>query len=94
LGYIEQQNVYVPLYRNQLNRLVAKRSFEASIQEVSINMENIFEYFDKVHILLPGKWVYSAVSAVAANIRKGAKELARLEISLRISKITKTARST
>jgi len=87
LGYIEQRNVYVPLYRNQLNRLVAKRSYETSTQEIAINMENIFEYFDKVHILLPGKWIYNAVSTVAVNVRKGAQELPRFDISLRVLKV-------
>lgn len=54
-------------------------------------MENIFEYFDKIHILLPTKWSYTAVSTVGINIKRGSQDLPRFDISLRILKVSEAS---
>ena len=54
-------------------------------------MHNIFEYFDKIYIILPTKWSYSAVSTVGINVKRGSQELPRFDISLRILKVTEAS---
>lgn len=70
MGHIDQLQVQVPIYRNLNNILVSKRSFEAESEEVEISLESVFDYFDKVYIVTPGKWLHRAMSTVSINTKR------------------------
>lgn len=88
LGFIEQLQAYMPIYRNLNNKLVSKRSFEGESEEVNINIDNVFDYFDRVFAVLPGKWTHHSVSTVGINHKRIPGEIPRCDVSIRTLKVS------
>lgn len=84
LGFVESEGNYVPLQKNEDGYLTARLTRQSST--LIMNLEHIYEYFDKIYVFNPQFWLYSTVSSIGINIKKS-NDIARFDISVRTLKV-------
>lgn len=76
----------MPIERSKEGNLTTFISKEASTFEIQV--DNVYQYFDRVFVFNPQGNLHSAVSAVGLNIKKN-QNIHRCDVSLRTLRLAK-----